>query len=268
MSTLPEYEIYAIRYARQEQRAEGLTFLGGDPHKMMQGLDFFTYALKGGGRTWVIDAGMTPHQAERMGRRYEFICHPSDALAKIGIDVASEADVILTHAHFDHVGTIGDYKKARFHIQDEEMIHVSGRDMTHAPFRAAYHGEDVKTLIDLVFSDRMVFHDGDVTLAPGLDFLLIGGHARGQAILRVNTARGQVILASDAVHVYEEIDEERPFAIFYDLPGMLEGYRRIKRLAASRDLIVPGHDQRVTRGYPAVVGLEGQVFRLDRGPTR
>ncbi len=77
----------------------------------------------------------------------------------------------------------------------------------------------------------MVFHDGDVELAPGIEFLLVGGHARGQAVLRVHTARGWVILASDAVHVFEETDEERPFAIFYDLPGMLEGYRRINRLA-------------------------------------
>ena len=77
---------------------------------------------------------------------------------------------------------------------------------------------------------------------------MLGGHARGQAVLRVHTARGWVILASDAVHVFEETDEERPFAIFYDLPGMLEGYRRINRLAGSRDLIVPGHDARVTQG--------------------
>ena len=56
-----------------------------------------------------------------------------------------------------------------------------------------------------------------------------------------------MILASDAVHVFEEVDEERPFAIFYDLPGMLEGYRRINRLAGSRDPIVPGHDARDER---------------------
>jgi glyoxylase-like metal-dependent hydrolase (beta-lactamase superfamily II) len=107
-----------------------------------------------------------------------------------------------------------------------------------------------------------------VGLAAGIEFLLIGGHARGQAILRVHTARGWVILASDAVHLFEEVDEERPFAIFYDLPGMLEGYRHIKRLAEGRDLIVPGHDQRVTHAYPvAGAGLEGQVFRIDKNPT-
>ena len=144
MSELPEYEIYAIRYAKQDKRSEGHMFLGGDHHKMIQGLDFFTYALKGNGRTWVVDTGMTSRQSTRMGRSYDFICRPSEALAKIGIDAASEPDVILTHAHFDHVGTLEDYPKARFHIQDEEMIHVTGRDMTHAPFRAAYHPDDIK----------------------------------------------------------------------------------------------------------------------------
>jgi glyoxylase-like metal-dependent hydrolase (beta-lactamase superfamily II) len=114
----------------------------------------------------------------------------------------------------------------------------------------------------------MVFHKGDVSLAPGIEYLLVGGHARGQTVLRVNTARGWVILASDAVHVFEEIDEERPFAVFYDLPGMLEGYRRIKHLAGCRNLVIPGHDARVTMAYPAAAaGLEGQVLRLDKPPT-
>ena len=279
-SALPEYEIYAIRYAKQALRSDGHMFLGGDHSKMIHGLDFFTYALKGGGRNWIVDTGMTAKQSERMGRKYDFICRPSEALAKIGITAASEPDVILTHAHFDHVGTLEDYRQARFHIQDEEMLHVTGRDMTHAPFRAAYHAEDIKQLVDLVFADRMIFHKGDVMLAPGIEFILIGGHARGQAVLRVHTARGWVILASDAVHVFEETDQERPFAIFYDLPGMLEGYRRLNRLAAAggawapegakqnpRDMLIPGHDYRVTSAYPAAgPGLEGQILRLDKPP--
>lgn len=268
MPKLPEYEIYAIRYAKQDRRAEAHMFLAGDPRTFVQGLDFFTYALRGGDRTWIVDCGMTERHAKRMGREYDFMCRPSEALAAIGIAAATAPDVILTHAHFDHVGTLEDYPQARFHIQDEEMLHVTGRDMTHAPFRAAYHAEDIKPLVDLVFQGRMVFHRGDVNLAPGIDFLLVGGHARGQAVLRVNTARGSVILASDAVHVFEEVDQERPFAIFYDLPGMLEGYRRINRLAGSRDLIIPGHDHRVTTAYPpAAPALDGKVLRLDKPPA-
>ena len=50
MTPLPEYEIYAIRYATQALRSEGHMFMGGDHAKMIRGLDFFTYALKGAGR--------------------------------------------------------------------------------------------------------------------------------------------------------------------------------------------------------------------------
>ena len=268
MVDLPAYEIYAIRYAKQDLRAEDHMFLGGDPNRMIQGLDFFTYALRGGGKTWIVDTGMTEVQAKRMGRSYDFLCRPSEALAALGIDAANASDVILTHAHFDHVGTLEDYKKARFHIQDEEMIHVTGRDMTHKSFRLAYHPDDVKALIDLVFAGRMVFHDGDVELAPGIDFILVGGHARGQAILRVHTKRGWVILASDAVHVFDETDNERPFSVFYDLPGMLEGYRTMSKLAGTRDLLIPGHDARVAKAYPAAgKGHEGRILRLDLPPT-
>ncbi|MFV0295394.1 MAG: N-acyl homoserine lactonase family protein [Hyphomicrobiaceae bacterium] len=267
MPNVPEYEIYAIRYAKQDLRDEGHMFMGGEHGKMVQGLDFFTYVLKGGGRNWIVDTGMTAVQSKRMGREYDFLCRPSEALARIGVDAATEPDVILTHAHFDHVGTLEDYKNARFHIQDEEMIHVTGRDMTMKPFRAAYHPDDVKQLIDLVYADRMVFHDGDVEIAPGIEFILVGGHARGQAVLRVNTKRGWVVLASDAVHVYDETDFERPFAIFYDLAGMIDGYRRINQLAGHRDLLIPGHDARVTKAYPAAgPGMEGQILRLDEPP--
>ncbi len=268
MPDLPNYEIFAIRYAKQDLRAEANLFLGGDPGKMLPGLDFFTYAIRGGGHTWIVDCGFTPEGAASMGRKYDYLIRPGAALAKLGIDAATATDVILTHAHFDHVGTLDDYPNARFHIQDQEMIHVTGRDMSHPRFRVAYRAEDIKQLIDLVYADRMTFHDGDVTLAPGLEFILIGGHARGQAILRVHTARGWVILASDAVHLFEEVDEERPFAVFYDLFVMIEGYRRINRMTGHRDLIVPGHDARVTRAYPAAApGLEGRIMRLDLPPV-
>ena len=265
---LPSYEIHAIRYATQDLRDESHMFLGGQHGKMVQGLDFFTYALKGNGRNWIVDTGMTAASSKRMGRAYDFICRPSEALAEIGIDAASEPDVILTHAHFDHVGTLEDYPKARFHIQDEEMAHVTGRDMTVKPFRAAYHPDDVKQLIDLLYADRMVFHKGDVEIAPGIEFILVGGHSRGQAVLRVHTQRGWVVLASDAVHVYDETDFERPFAIFHDLQAMIEGYRRLNRLAGHRDRLIAGHDARVTKAFPAAgPGMEGRIMRLDLPPT-
>jgi len=39
LSKLPEYEIFAIRYAKQDRRSEAHMFLGGEPTKLIQGLD-------------------------------------------------------------------------------------------------------------------------------------------------------------------------------------------------------------------------------------
>ena len=55
MTELPIHEVYAIRYATQPERPEGSTFLGGDPSKMIRGLDFFTYVIKGPNGIFVVD---------------------------------------------------------------------------------------------------------------------------------------------------------------------------------------------------------------------
>ena len=43
-------------------------------------------------------------------------------------------------------------------------------------------------------------------------------------MLAVETARGPVVLASDAVHYYEELELERPFEILVDLDAMGAAY--------------------------------------------
>ena len=83
----------------------------------------------------------------------------------------------------------------------------------------------------------------------------------------VGAPLASVILASDAIHLYEEAAEERPFAIFHDLQVMIEGYRKLNALAASPDHMIPGHDQLVTKRFPpAAPDLENIVVRLDLAP--
>src|SRR3546814_11701689 len=100
----------------------------------------------------------------------------------------------------------------------------------------------------------MSFCDGDGEYAPGIRFHRIGGHARGQMALSVWTERGWVVLASDAIHLYEEGEKERPFAIFHDLQVMIEGYRKLNALATSPKHLLAGTDtlgtQRVQAAAP------------------
>ena len=124
--------------------------------------------------------------------------------------------------------------------------------------------EDVVGMVRRVYQGRVRFHDGDAELAPGVSVHLIGGHTMGLQAVRVATRRGAVVLASDASHLYANMDEVRPFPIVWSVADMVEGYGRLRQLAESSAHIIPGHDPQVLERYPAPrPDLQGIVARLD-----
>jgi glyoxylase-like metal-dependent hydrolase (beta-lactamase superfamily II) len=113
----------------------------------------------------------------------------------------------------------------------------------------------------------VAFHDGASNLAPGLSVHRVGGHTDGLQVVRVHTERGWVVLASDASHLYANMEQSRPFPAVYNVGDMIEGYRRVHELADSAQHVVPGHDPAVLTRYPAENReTEGWIVRLDATP--
>jgi glyoxylase-like metal-dependent hydrolase (beta-lactamase superfamily II) len=146
------------------------------------------------------------------------------------------------------------------------MRYATGRYMCHHRLRHSFEVEDVAGIVRMTFADRVVFHDGDAELAPGIRLHACGGHSMGLQCVTVETARGTVVLASDVTHFYENLEAGRPFTTAFHVGDMLEGFDRLKRLAPTPQHIVPGHDPLVMQRYPAVPGLEGIAVRLDVDP--
>lgn len=264
-TNLPVYEAYAIRYATREARRPE-HFVGGDPHDVPMAMDYFVWLVRNAERLYVIDTGFTREMAEK--RKRIFLRKPAEALAMLGVKADEVKDVILTHLHYDHVGTFQDFPAAQFHLQDKEMAYATGRHMRHRQFNYSYEVEEVIGMVRLVYKDRVTFYDGDFDLAPGLSLHHIGGHTAGMMSVRVHTQRGWVMLASDAAHYYEHIDSGRVFTTTFHLGDTLDGYARLRRLADSDQHIVPGHDPLVMARYPAPSNeLKGMVARLDVAPT-
>ena len=261
---LPSYEIYAIKYGERIGTRGGV-FVYGDPHDAPMPMDYFVWAIRNDDRVIVVDVGFGRDEGERRGR--SFLRCPTHGLELIGIDAKDVEDVIITHMHYDHAGNLEKFPKARFHIQDEELAYVTRRPMTHHVLRRSFALDDVSRMVELVYQDRVVFHQGDDEIAPGVSVHRIAGHTRGLQCVRVNTGRGRVVVASDAAHYYENLEKETPFATLENMYLMLEGYRRVRALADSDSHLVPGHDPKVLERHPPPSkALQGIVARLDVPP--
>lgn len=259
------YEVYAIKYASMP-RTRRDNFIPADPHDGPMPMDFFVWLLKSPTRTILVDTGFSAETAKQRNRQFDRC--PIEALKTLGVEPAAVHDVILTHLHYDHAGNLPRLPNARFHVQDGELDYATGRCMCHAVLRHAYAVDDVVELVRKVYADRVVFHDGDATVAPGVELLLVGGHTKGLQAVRVHTERGWIVLASDASHYYENVEGERPFPIVYNVADMLQGHRRLMALAGSPTMLVPGHDPEVLARYPRVAGDAVGTAIVHRPPAR
>jgi glyoxylase-like metal-dependent hydrolase (beta-lactamase superfamily II) len=258
------YEIYAVKYGRHERNSPD-NFIGGDTHDVPMPLDYFVWAIVGKDRTVILDTGFDQARADARKRK---ITRPiGEGLRALGVDPASVKDVIISHMHYDHAGNHDLFPNARYHLQDCEMVYATGRCMCHTMMRMPFEAADVTAMVDKVFKDRVVFHDGAAEIAPGLSVHLIGGHSKGLQATRVKTRRGWVVLASDVAHFYAHLDQRRVFPITYNVADVLAGYDKVEAMATSKAHVVPGHDPIVLDIYPAArPNMEGWAARLDADP--
>ena len=257
------YEIHAIRYGHLERTASH-NFLGGDEHDGPMPLDYYVWAIVGAGCTFILDTGFDAATGAARGRT---LLRPvADGLAALGIDPAGVRDVIVSHMHYDHAGNHDLFPQARYHLQDAEMAYCTGRSMCHGVIRAAFETRDVQAMVGKLYAGRVVFHDGDTELAPGITLHRVGGHTRGLQVVRVQTRRGWVVLAADAAHFYANCQQRRPFPIVDDVSAYLEALGTIERLASSPQHVIPGHDPLVLQRYPASRAGVTDIVRLDLDP--
>ncbi len=256
------YEILALKYAGLAARRRLDSFIAADDHDSPHPIDYFIWVIRNAERTIVVDTGFDAAEGAKRGRKVDRA--PAAALEQIGISAGNVEQVVVTHLHYDHAGTLGAFPKARFHLQEAEMAYATGPCMCHNFLRHPFTADHVCDMVKNVYSGRVAFHDGDAEVAPGVTVHKIGGHSRGLQCVRVVTATGPVVLASDSAHFYENFEKSKVFPITIDIADVLDGYVRLQALAGSPRRVVPGHDPLVLKRYPALNSqTEGLVHRLD-----
>ena len=236
------WEAYAIRYGEHDRPKQASYLMPvEDPHESNP-LDYFIWLLRGpGGRQILVDCGFDLATAAKRDRKLHRTVE--QALLDFGTDPAEISDVIITHLHYDHAGNLDSFPNAMFHLQEREMAFATGRHMCQACIRVPFEAEDVVKMVRHLYNDRLTFHSGEGEVAPGVSVHGVGGHSDGLQMVRVQTARGPLIVASDAMHFYGNVQRNNPFPIIFDLGAMTQGWKTAKKLAGGDEtLVVPGHD--------------------------
>ena len=97
---------------------------------------------------------------------------------------------------------------------------------------------------------RVGLVDGDAQeILPGISCYTGGKHTYASQFITVNTASGTVVLASDNVYLYENLEKHVPIAATLDADSNLRAQDRMKRLASKPEYVVPGHDPAVMKRF-------------------
>lgn len=247
MPATPEYEIYAMKYA--ERQADLSTFMmTAEPGRETITIDYFVWLLQGGAEPILVDSGFTPEIAQT--RRRKYLASPAEQLRKIGVDAAEVKKVLVTHLHWDHFGGFSLFPNATFYLQLKEYQYWRGPVMRFRAAQGLVEANDMAELVRLNMQGRVHFVEGVEEVAPGIALHYVGGHTAGIQVARVHTKKGYAVVASDASHLYRNLEENTPTSLITNLPEMFAAFDAIRRLSSGPNLWFPGHDPAVLQRFP------------------
>jgi len=244
----PVFEVYAVRYATSPGLAASMLVAGADPSRKID-IPFMIWVLKGPhGRNVLVDAG-SYHGSVFERWKLTDVLKPSAAIGKVGLAPGDITDVIITHIHWDHVNGVDLFPSARVWMQREEFTHYI--DDEGKPKDQAITPDDAAMLAKLRKGGRVVFVDGDAKeIMPGVTVYTGGKHTFASQYVAVRSAAGTIVLASDNVYLYENLEKHLPSGSTDDKEADLRVQERVLRLASSPRLIIPGHDPAVFERFP------------------
>ena len=225
---------------------------------------FIAWYIEGLEKKVLIDTG--PPSEER-GQKLHAVLNPKVSpeqetprrLLQMGIKPEDIEVLVLTHLHWDHVGQVDKFRKARIFVTREEFIYAMG---PIPPGKVGY--ETLTPGVEPVFMPAIPQFEylpmEEVEILPGLKVFPTPGHTPGSISVEVMTAQGPYVIASDAIYGYDNLKgdpaNKLPFimiGIYMDYLAAWKSMETIYRRARfDPKRVIPGHDFQVTakKSYP------------------
>ena len=247
-ATRAPWRIEAIRYATVRDFPVAALVTGADTSRRSDIAMMFWHLQGPPGRHVLVDAGFYRRKFLDDWKPAYFV-RPSDALAAAGTPADSVTDLVISHVHWDHLDGADLFPHARVWIQKAEYEYYVGPN--GKPLHAAIDTVDAEMLARLKRAGRVRLVPGDeIEILPGIRVYTGGKHTFASQYAGVRTAQGTVVLASDNLYLFENLERHRPIAQTLDSTSNLAAQERMKKIASDVRLIVPGHDPAVFARFP------------------
>jgi len=251
------WEVLALRYAARPVTRAGVFYRYeeyGEPDGPQE-MTYYLWLLRREGRTILVDSGYSA--AGGANRKRGHLVPPLEALARVGVQPADVDLVVNTHLHYDHTGHLADFAHAPLAVNATELRSWTSPMGGRAQFAIHVEPDEVAAV---AARDDLVLMGAEHEVADGIVALEVGGHSFGQTILVVDGEQAPVVLASDAVHFYEELERDRACAVLTDLERVYGAYDRIRAIADERGArVLAGHDPLVMDRFPRLSGANAEL---------
>lgn len=253
-----DYSIQAIRLADSPGDKAAQMVIGAPADERIDTI-YALWLIRGGGRNILFDSGFHRERWFKLWTIKDYI-RPDEAVRLAGLAPDQITDIIISHAHWDHMGGIDLFPKATVWIQNDEFRYYTGPAWQPGGHHGGIDPEDVQELVRLNTLGRVRLINGDdVEILPGIRAYTGGRHTFASQYIRV-AGSPPFVLASDNVDLYRNLAEHKPVETFSkdDYAGNLAAQERMLQLAGSADRIVPGHDALQFQKSP----LTGRIARI------
>jgi glyoxylase-like metal-dependent hydrolase (beta-lactamase superfamily II) len=240
----PQYEVYAVRYATLSDFPVAGLVKGADPSRKLD-IAMTLWLVKGNGHIILVDSGFYREQFLKQWKPKDFV-KPSDAIKDLGVKPEDVTDVIITHMHWDHADGMDLFPNARVWLQKDEYSYYTGEAWQRKDTHGGIDKDDVLTAVRLNLEGHVGLVNGDAQeIIPGITCYTGGKHTYQSQYVGVRTQRGTVVLASDNMYLYENLEKHVPIAQTLDADSNLRAQDRMKQIASESRLVIPGHDPAV-----------------------
>jgi glyoxylase-like metal-dependent hydrolase (beta-lactamase superfamily II) len=169
-----------------------------------------------------------------------------------GVQPDEITDIVVSHAHWDHMGGIDLFPKAIIWIQKEEFRYYTGEAWQAGGKHGGIDPDDVQALVRLNTEGRVRLIGGDdVKIFPGIRAYIGGRHTYASQYPLVE-GTPSFVLASDNTYLYRNLEAHMASATFSDTDhaANIKNQERMIQLAGSIDRVIPGHDALQFQKFP------------------